>query len=47
MSKAARVRRLVLTHFWPESDLEAHRREGTRAFGRDVEVAQIHARYEL
>jgi ribonuclease BN (tRNA processing enzyme) len=47
MGRAARVRRLVLTHFWPESDVEAHRREGADAFGRDVDVAQIDARYEL
>jgi ribonuclease BN (tRNA processing enzyme) len=47
MAKDARVRRLVLTHFWPESDVEDHRREGTAAFGRDVDIAQINARYEL
>jgi ribonuclease BN (tRNA processing enzyme) len=47
MAKAAGVRRLVLTHFWPESDVEAHRREGSRAFGREVDIAHIHARYDL
>lgn len=46
-AKAAAVRRLVLTHLWPDTDVEHHRREGETAFGRPVEIARTHARYEL
>lgn len=47
MGKAADVRRLVLTHLWPDTDVEAHRREGTAGFGRAVDVARTNERYEL
>lgn len=47
MGRSAGVRRLVLTHLWPDTDVEAHRREGAAAFGRAVDVARTHARYEL
>jgi ribonuclease BN (tRNA processing enzyme) len=47
MGKDAGVQRLVLTHLWPESDPEAHRREGSTAFGSTVDVAHTLARYEL
>jgi ribonuclease BN (tRNA processing enzyme) len=47
MGKAASVRRLVLTHLYPDSDVEEHRREGSTTFGRAVDVAQTHARYDL
>jgi ribonuclease BN (tRNA processing enzyme) len=47
MGKAAGVRRLVLTHLWPDTDVEAHRREGTAGFGRAVDVARTNERYEL
>jgi ribonuclease BN (tRNA processing enzyme) len=45
--RVANVRRLVLTHLWPETDVEDHRREGEAGFGRAVDVARTHARYEL
>jgi ribonuclease BN (tRNA processing enzyme) len=47
MARTAGVQRLVLTHFWPDTDVEAHRREGSDAFGRGVDIAETHARYEL
>lgn len=46
-ARSARVRRLVLTHLWPDTDVEHHRREGEAGFGRAVDVARTHARYEL
>lgn len=47
LARSADVRRLVLTHLWPDTDVETHRREGEIGFGRAVEVAETHARYEL
>jgi ribonuclease BN (tRNA processing enzyme) len=47
MAARAGVGRLVLTHLWPESDPESHRREGSAAFGRPVEIARIDDRYAL
>jgi len=44
---AAGVDRLVLTHLLPGSNHDVARDHGTRAFGREVEIATIHARYEL
>ena len=40
MAAAAGVGRLVLTHLWPTSDPDEHRRAGARGFGREVEVAR-------
>lgn len=47
MSEAAGVGRLVLTHLWPGSDPDQHRRIGSEAFGRAVDIAAIDERYEL
>jgi ribonuclease BN (tRNA processing enzyme) len=47
MGRVAGVRRLVLTHLWPDTDVEDHRREGSSGFGRQVDVAQTNERYEL
>jgi ribonuclease BN (tRNA processing enzyme) len=47
MAKAAGVDRLVLTHFLPGSNLAAYQAEGDAAFGRHVELAAIHAHYEV
>jgi ribonuclease BN (tRNA processing enzyme) len=47
MAKAANVGRLVLTHLMPGTVVEDHRREGSAAFGRPVDVARTKARYEL
>jgi ribonuclease BN (tRNA processing enzyme) len=46
-ARSSGVRRLVLTHMWPDTDVEHHRREGAAGFGRAVDVARTHARYEL
>jgi ribonuclease BN (tRNA processing enzyme) len=47
MAKAAGVQRLVLTHLFPDTDVEAHRSAGSAAFGRSADVARTHERYEL
>jgi ribonuclease BN (tRNA processing enzyme) len=39
IAKAAGVKKLVLTHFFPEYDLEVSRREAEEAFGSRVELA--------
>ena len=46
-AREAGVRRLVLTHLLPGSNHDVARGHATRAFGRDVEIATTHARYEL
>ena len=45
--REAGVGRLVLTHLWPTLDFDRSRREGSEAFGAEVELAAVHARYEL
>ncbi len=47
MARAAGVERLVLTHFFPGIDREASRREGEAAFGRSVDLATVHAHFEI
>lgn len=47
MSRDAGVARLVLTHLYPGSDPELHRRHAEEAFGGPVSIAQIHERYDL
>jgi hypothetical protein len=47
MARRAGVDRLVLTHLLPGCDPEASRAEGTAAYGRPVEVAAIHARFDV
>jgi ribonuclease BN (tRNA processing enzyme) len=47
MSRAAGAKRCVLTHFWPESDLSVHARNGESAYGAPVELASPHERYQL
>lgn len=46
-AREAGVARLVLTHLLPGSDHDLARDHATRAFGRDVEIATNHARYDL
>jgi ribonuclease BN (tRNA processing enzyme) len=46
-ARAAGARRLVLTHLWPTLDADQSRREAKEAFGADVDVAAVDARYEL
>jgi ribonuclease BN (tRNA processing enzyme) len=47
MARASGVGRLVLTHFLPGADLAAYRAEGEAAFGSALELASIHATYEV
>lgn len=47
LGRSAGARRLLLTHLWPTHDPEDHRREATEAFGRPVELAVTHQRYDL
>ncbi len=46
-AREAGAGRLVLTHLWPTLDLDRSRREGSEAFGVEVEVAAVHATYQL
>ena len=46
-AREAGVNRLVLTHLLPGSNHDVARGHASRAFGRDVEIATIHARYDL
>lgn len=45
--RRAGVGRLVLTHLWPTLDPDRSRVEGSEAFGSEVAVAAIHARYDV
>ena len=47
MSRAAGAKRCVLTHFWPDSDLSVHSRNGESAYGAPVALASPHERYQL
>lgn len=47
MARAARARRLVLTHFWPDTDLAVHARNGETAYGAAVTIASPNERYIL
>ena len=47
MARSAGVERLVLTHLLPGADREACRSEGAAAFGGPLEVASIHAQYDV
>ena len=40
LSKKARVKRLMLTHFWPDCDYSLDIRQAEAAFGKAVEVAK-------
>ena len=40
LSKKARVKRLLLTHFWPDHDYSQNIKEAEDAFGKSVEVAE-------
>jgi ribonuclease BN (tRNA processing enzyme) len=46
-ARAAGARRLVLTHLPPPSDPDAHRAPAEESFGAPVEVATVHARYDV
>jgi ribonuclease BN (tRNA processing enzyme) len=47
LSKKARVKRLMLTHFWPDCDYSPNIRQAEAAFGRAVEVAKELCTYRL
>ncbi len=47
MASAAGVARLLVTHIVPGADEEQHRRDAEAAFGGPVDVATIHASYEI
>lgn len=47
MARASGIERLVLTHLLPGADREAYRSEGAAAYGADLEVASIHATYDV
>jgi len=47
LAREARVKKLLLTHFWPEYDLETTRREAEAAFGGEVILAREHLVYDL
>lgn len=47
MARSAGARRCILTHFWPESDLNVHARNGESAYGAPVTIASPNERYHL
>ncbi|MGH9281723.1 MAG: MBL fold metallo-hydrolase [Acidimicrobiales bacterium] len=47
MARQAGVARLVITHVWPTVDLEAVRAEAEPAYGRPVELAELHRTYNI
>ena len=47
MARAARARRLVLTHIWPGSDRRVHAINGEAAYGAAVTIASPNERYSL
>lgn len=46
-ARQAGAGRLVLTHLWPTLDPDRSRLEGSEAFGSEVAVAAVHARYDV
>lgn len=46
-ARAAGVGRLILTHIWPTNDREQTLREGARAFGREVSLANEFDTYDI
>jgi ribonuclease BN (tRNA processing enzyme) len=47
LSRKARVKRLMLTHFWPDCDYTQNIRKAEAAFGKPVEVAEELCTYVL
>jgi ribonuclease BN (tRNA processing enzyme) len=47
MARSVSARRLVLTHFWPDTDLDVHARNGAEAYGAPVTIASPNERYLL
>ncbi len=46
-ARAARARRLVLTHIWPTCDPERSRSEGSDGYGAPADVAAVHDTYSI
>lgn len=46
-ARSAGAQQLVLTHIWPEIDVEVSRAEGADAFGRAVSIARAGDRYMI
>jgi ribonuclease BN (tRNA processing enzyme) len=40
LARKAKVKRLMLTHFWPDYDYSQNIRDAEAAFGQSVEVAE-------
>ena len=47
LAKRAKVKRLMLTHFWPDHDYSQNIKEAEDAFGKPVEVAEDLRTYAL
>lgn len=47
MARAAGARRLLLTHFWPDSDRAAHSARAQATYGEPVLIAADNKRFEL
>lgn len=47
LSRKAKVKRLLLTHFWPDQDYTLNIKEAEAAFGKPVEVAEELRTYVL
>jgi ribonuclease BN (tRNA processing enzyme) len=47
MARRCRVGRLVLTHLWPTVDPDESRQEASAAYGAPVELARMHAEYQV
>ena len=47
LSRKAKVKRLLLTHFWPDHDYSLNIKEAEAAFGKPVEVAKELSTYVL
>ncbi len=47
MARECRVGRLLLTHLWPTIDPAGSKEEAAAAYGAPVELARMHAEYEV
>ena len=47
MARQSGVARLVLTHLWPVVDPRRAVEEASAAYGRAVELAEVHAGYQV
>lgn len=47
IGKKANVKRLLLTHFWPEYDVDKIRIEGEESFGSTLELSEVMKKYSI